>query len=367
MIIFFFVVFGSILYSAHFALYVYLSHFFVLQGVIKSVFFVLTFVLPLLFLVALITTHYSSSLPARVFYYLTGLWHGVLVNLLLAIFSSLIVLVIAKIFFAEVTAILLLRIGITAMVFALLLSIYGIYNVFDIKTRVVDISLNNLPEEWQGRRAAFITDVHLGAILRKGHMERIKKEIRAAEVDIIFITGDLFDSINGSAKLFSEILQDLDAPLGVYYVSGNHETYFGIAKSEEILSATNITVLKDELIEIDGVQIVGLAYPARRDAKERIESIVGFDSTKTNILLCHEPVAIPQFKEAGVNLMLAGHTHKGQMWPFNFITSVIFKGYDYGFFKEGDFHLYVSSGSGVWGPTMRTSGKTEVVVFNFKS
>ena len=98
-----------------------------------------------------------------------------------------------------------------------------------------------------------------------------------------------------------------------------------------------------------------------------IYSIDEFNPDKINILLYHEPKGIDKIRETGVDLMLAGHTHRGQMWPFNFITSKIYNGYDYGLYQEGEFNLYVSSGAGIWGPTMRTSAHSEIVVFDFKN
>lgn len=369
-ILFFLFIFVTILYLAHFVFYDFLIRFFSIDSFyLKRVIIVAMILMPILFVTAMISIYFNGSIFTRTLYFITGLWHGVLVNFLVVIFASWFFVGVLKILKTSPSSLTFLVIGLVGVVVAIALSVYGVYNVFDIKVREVSFAPRNLPELWRGKKAIHISDVHLGSILRDGYMQKIVKKIDKIKPDIIFITGDLFDSIDGSVEYFHESLKSLGAPQGVFFVTGNHETYLGLEKMNKTLEGTNITILDNNLVEIDGLQIIGLAYPermAKKNIVEDLNKIDNFDPQKINILLYHEPRFIEKIKKTGVDLMLAGHTHKGQMWPFNFITESIFKGYDYGFFKEGSFNLNVSSGIGVWGPTMRTSGKNEVVVINFK-
>jgi len=117
------------------------------------------------------------------------------------------------------------------------------------------------------------------------------------------------------------------------------------------------------------LQIVGLSYPERlesKDLKQAINKLNNFNSASSSILLYHSPVQVEAARQAGINLMLSGHTHKGQIFPLGFITKLIYRGYDYGLKQLGDFSIYTSSGVGVWGPFMRTSGFSEIVVITLK-
>lgn len=140
-------------------------------------------------------------------------------------------------------------------------------------------------------------------------------------------------------------------------------------KTTQALLKTKVEILENEIVEIDGMQILGISYPEqnkKQNLKEMIDGIVNFNSQKPSILLYHNPKEALIAKEMGINLLLAGHTHRGQLFPFQAITKLINGKYHYGFSKEDDFYAYTSSGVGTWGPAMRTSGRGEIVVISFK-
>lgn len=164
-------------------------------------------------------------------------------------------------------------------------------------------------------------------------------------------------------------LDQIKAPRGSYFVTGNHETYLGIADTYHALSQTRVKVLKDEVVNVDGLQIVGIAFPERSETMaigEVIKKISGFNSEEPSILLYHSPLEALQAKDAGISLMLSGHTHAGQVFPFNILTKIIFWGKDYGLYQDGDFSLYTTSGLGTWGPTMRTFSQPEIVIITLE-
>jgi predicted MPP superfamily phosphohydrolase len=181
-------------------------------------------------------------------------------------------------------------------------------------------------------------------------------------------------------------LNQLSAPQGVYFISGNHETYVGIRRALHVLNQTKIRVLHNEVIDVDGLQIIGISYPGIN----KLNDIRGLEkleqkssNTAPRILLFHTPTSInpkgeDEFgqhfstywvpdtsfklhKRLGVNLQLSGHSHAGQMVPFGFLTKLIYSGYDYGLHQEDGFHIYTTSGVGTWGPPMRTGNSPEIV------
>lgn len=113
---------------------------------------------------------------------------------------------------------------------------------------------------------------------------------------------------------------------------------------------------------------MGIAYPGRGE-RQNISGILqglAYDRTKPSILLYHAPTDIDTFRSLGVSLQLAGHTHRGQLYPYNLVTHHLFRGYDFGLYQEGDYTLSVSSGVGTWGPPLRTNSHAEVVVLTLK-
>lgn len=358
-----------ILFLAHYLFYDYIVRFLRLESrTYKNYLIAFLALMPLTFVASMIALHYSSNFLTRGLYFLSGLWQGLLVNVLVLIIFSWFLLGILKILRINPAQVPLRLIGAVGLAAAILLTLYGVYNVFNVRLKQVNISLSNLPEEWKGKKAVQISDVHLGNILMNGHLENILKKIDEVKPDIIFITGDLFDGMDGDLDIFIPNLKKLRAPLGVYYINGNHETYVGMPMVLSELEKTGIRILNDEAVDIKGVQLIGLRYPEREQKKDLTATILGIKDYAPGlptILLYHEPVQIEAMEKLGINLMLSGHTHRGQIWPLGLITDLVYKGYDYGLYTIGQFNLYTSCGVGVWGPTMRTSGGSEVVVFNF--
>jgi predicted MPP superfamily phosphohydrolase len=126
-------------------------------------------------------------------------------------------------------------------------------------------------------------------------------------------------------------------------------------------------VLYNEKVDLDGLQIIGVDYrDARRESDfKKILEKMNIDRTKPSILLKHVPTHLHVSKEQGISLQLSGHTHRGQVFLFRFITSLVYQGYDYGLKRFGGLQVYTSSGAGTWGPPMRLDTKPEIVVIEF--
>jgi predicted MPP superfamily phosphohydrolase len=186
---------------------------------------------------------------------------------------------------------------------------------------------------------------------------------------MVLITGDLFDGSLGNLEQLAAPLNRLVAPQGIYFVTGNHETYLGVQHALAALRTTPVKVLMDECVVVDGLQVVGISYPERGQSlrfAEKMAALPGFNPAQPSILLYHAPSQVAEAKAAGISLQLSGHVHQGQIFPLQFVTRLIFGKYYHGLHQEGDFTLYTSSGTGVWGPTMRTGNHPEIVVIRLE-
>ena len=357
----FFIILLALYGAGHFGVYVWIAKFFSLKSAQARhmLAFALLFAGSSFFLASALT-HFFNSPLTRFYYYISGLWMGVLVNLLLFFAVGLLVSFFAKFVGISLQHTMLATVCVAA---AVLLSAYGAYTAKHFRVKQVQVTIPNLPAYWQGKRIVQLSDVHLGFVYREDFIATIKQQLEKLRPDMVVITGDLLDGSDGDLAWVTEGIRGIQAPEGVYFVTGNHETYVGIDKAKGVLNGTSIKELSDARVEKQGLQIVGISYPLRmenKDIKNTIER-TGFDKRMPSILLYHSPVQIPEIKSTGVSLQLSGHTHLGQLFPFNFITRLLYKGYDYGLKTEDGFSLYTTNGLGTWGPAMRTGNTPEMV------
>jgi len=360
-VIFFLLAFG-VVFGSHYLVYSsWLRLFPILSNHKRLIFWFFVFASSS-FIISSWLSHYVDNELTRIYYYATFIWLSFFVYFF---FASIFLLVIqALLRNMPVTSI-------AAAVFLLsaVLSTVGIYSAFGLQVRREKVEIENIPNAWRGRKIVQISDVHLGQIHGVKRLRQIQSELDLIKPDIIFITGDLFDGMDGHLDLFVGDLQKIQAPLGVYFVSGNHEFYLGLEETEKVLAKTGIVWLKEKVVELDGVQIIGRNFRSNNgvnDLTQELQSMPDFDAQKINILLYHVPEKITEAERAGIDLMLSGHTHKGQIYPFGWITKAIFKGFDYGLLRYKSLSVNISSGAGTWGPPMRTSGQNEIVEIELK-
>ena len=207
---------------------------------------------------------------------------------------------------------------------------------------------------------AFISDVHVGSNPPR-HLEKICQRLDTLEFDALLIGGDLFDSSDFKLEDIAA-LSALDTE--IYFVTGNHEGY---VKGFEGLLARfpelNINVLENAAAQVRGINLIGVSdeqpVPARAAAVEQMSRDGAF-----NLALVHQP-SIWERTQSKVDLMLCGHTHNGQIFPFNFLVRLQFH-HVHGMFVKGDSTLYVSSGAGCWGPRMRLGSRNEIVMIELR-
>lgn len=357
----------SILLGGHFFIYLSLVKFLNIVNSYAKLWLagVLLF-LSFSFILSSFLAHYNNGFLSRVIYFVFSFWVGAGWNLSMALLVSWAVFGASKIFGYSFDYKYL---AIYSIVFMIVFSAWGAWNAYNPKIKNVTVEINNLPAQWKDKKIVQISDVHLGHIYRANFLKNIVAKINQENPDIVFIIGDLFDGMDGQLTHLVDSLNDVKAPQGIYFVTGNHETYLGVERAIKSLGETSVKILNNEVVKIDGVQVVGINYPQRGETEnfsDKIKKVANLDFKKPNILLYHNPNSAQDAKELGIDLQLAGHSHKGQIFPFGIITYWIYGKYHNGLTKEGDFNIYTSSGAGTWGPMMRTSGRSEIVVLNFR-
>jgi len=233
-----------------------------------------------------------------------------------------------------------------------LLSLVGICNAQLPIVRTVAIPA---PAALRGTTFAQISDVHVGS--RSGrYLKRVVAKINARKPDYVLITGDLIDFRDITAAELSP-LSDLDAP--VYLVIGNHERYVDLAAICERLRSLGVHVLRNESLLLGDIQLLGIDDSERksqvRSVLEQLEPV----PDKFRVLLYHRPDGARDAAQWGVDLMLCGHTHNGQIMPFNLLVRRFFPRIC-GLYTIEQLHLYVSSGTGTWGPILRLGSRSEI-------
>ncbi len=264
--------------------------------------------------------------------------------------------------------------GYSILSVTLLISGYSIWNALNIKTYHQNVTLPNLVEPI---KLAQLSDIHIGHFWGEKTVNKLVKIVEKESVDAVVITGDMFD---GRVRLNEEVLKPfkrLNMP--IYFVEGNHDGYSGSQDIKALLRENNIEVLDNKKAEIKGLQIVGLDYllpdhnsvntmhaPVGGKTMQEVLPTIKIDKSRASVLLHHNPVGINYAAENGLNLYLAGHTHAGQMFPATLIAKVMFE-YNKGLYKYNDnTQIYVSQGSGTFGPPMRLGTKSEVTILNLE-
>jgi len=251
---------------------------------------------------------------------------------------------------------------------ALLAGLYGIANARWIRIRRHRVRLAHLPESWRGRTALVMTDLHLGNINGVRFSRRMARLAEGLRPDVIFLPGDLFDGVQADLDGLLEPFRALKPPLGIYFCTGNHEEFGDPIHYIEPIARAGIRVLKNERVTVEGMHIAGVCY---RDSThpERLRALLEgmhLNSGHPSILLHHVPSRLPIAEKAGVSLQLSGHTHCGQIFPYNWFTYRIFGKFTYGLQRFGELQVYTSSGAGTWGPPMRVGTEPEIVALEFE-
>lgn len=360
----FIAVIQAILFLTHFFLYRTLT-FRLASGPQKLWLAVGLGVLSVSFVAASLLAFNYTSAPVRAFYKASAIWMGFLSFLFLAA-------VLAWILFG-VTALARWPLDFHRMVeilfsLGIAVGLFGLFNASWTRITRIRVRLEKLPDTWRGRKAALVSDIHLGHVRNRNFLERLVAKILREEPDAIFIAGDLYDGTAIDAARAAEPLSQLTAPHGVYFVAGNHEQFGDDTKYLNAVEAAGVRVLKNERVTVDGLQIVGVPYRNATSNGDLASVLrrVPLDRDRASILLTHAPDHPEAAEAAGFSLQLSGHTHLGQFIPWSWMARRIYRQFVYGLSRIGKMQVFTSSGAGTWGPPLRLGSNPEIVMLEFE-
>ena len=270
----------------------------------------------------------------------------------------------------------MLRIGAsTVVVAALSTAAYGITEAAEPTITPVTITNDLVPDELDGLRIALITDLHVGPVRDVGFTRRVVDLVNSEHPDLVVIAGDIADGKVAQVGEDIAPLEELSAPLGVYGVEGNHEVISGEPEAwlhhwEDL----GIRVLRNENLSIDRnggqLTIAGINDPSGNgpdgpDGPDVDAALSGVDPDLFTLLLAHQPKLAELAAGRGVNLQVSGHTHGGQLWPFDYLVRLQQPVLE-GLAPVGDVPVYTSRGAGAWGPPVRVLAPPEVPVITLR-
>ncbi len=261
--------------------------------------------------------------------------------------------------------------GIAALGITGLLGGFSLWNgLRPAKVKNLTVNLKRLPKSLDGLRIVQITDLHIGPMVGGDWMRDVVAKVNALKPDLIAVTGDLVDGSIAELGKHVAPLADLAAPHGVYFITGNHEYYSGVEEWCRHVSDMGIRVLRNERVTITGAEgdsfdLAGVDdwasgnFPGQ--GHDLPKALAGRDTSKALILLAHQPAAVDEASTHGVDLQLSGHTHGGQIWPFKYLV-YLQQPYVQGLYRHRDMatQIYVSPGTGFWGPPMRLGTAAEI-------
>ncbi len=239
----------------------------------------------------------------------------------------------------------------------------------------IEVELRKLPKELDGFRIVQLTDVHIGPTLDGTWLTEVVARVNSLTADVVVITGDLIDGSVAQLGPHVAPLRALKARHGVYFVTGNHEYYSGVDSWLTELRRLGIQVLRNERVTLHpqpvagdgagelGIDLVGVddyhaaVFPGH--GPDLPKALLGRDPKRVAVLLAHQPAAIAEAAQLGIDLQLSGHTHAGQLWPWGYFVRLQ-QPYVYGLHRHGDAQIYVSAGTGYWGPPMRLASESEI-------
>lgn len=237
----------------------------------------------------------------------------------------------------------------------------------------VEVRLNKLPQEFDGFRIVQVSDIHVGPTIGRDFIAELVRVANSQTPDLIAITGDLVDGSVKNLARHTAPLGQLRAEHGVYFVTGNHEYYSGADDWIEELERIGIPTLRNRSVELrkQGASVLLAGVTDHRagefgDPPDLKRALRGRRPEQEVILLAHQPREIDQAQKHDVGLQLSGHTHGGQFWPWNWVVRLV-QPVVSGLARFGRTQIYVNTGTGYWGPPMRSGTRSEMTLITLRS
>lgn len=262
--------------------------------------------------------------------------------------------------------------GITVIIIVIIIISFGIWNAVHPIVTDYNININKYAGKINSLNIVMIADIHMGISVRENEIDKMVANINKLNPDIVFFCGDLVDeSTPTNLKVYmGNAFKAIKSKYGVYAVTGNHE-YLSSNLQETLyyLKKGNVQILQDKAVKIDnsfyviGRDDVSSPRITKHSIKPLAELLKNVDTSLPLIVLNHQPVNLQEPEQQHIDLQLSGHTHKGQFFPNNLITKLMYED-DYGYLKKNNFNLIVTSGYGTWGPPIRIGTSSEIVHIN---
>ncbi|HAS88025.1 MAG TPA: metallophosphoesterase [Desulfovibrio sp.] len=249
------------------------------------------------------------------------------------------------------------------------MTVGGYINATSPVIKEIEFDLSNGRNDAKEYRMVMFSDLHAGKLMTRDRVGSIVNIVNSLNPDVVFMVGDVLDDHDSELTGAVEELARIKAPLGKYAVLGNHEYYLGNGWSQRMLEGQGIQILVDKSVVIDSrFLLVGrddfaaLQFRGRRYA---LDNVIPKDNKFPVIVLDHTPHQLEEAEQNNIALQLSGHTHNGQLFPFNLVVERIYE-VAFGQYQKGDTLYYVSCGVGFWGPPLRTTSRPEVVLMKVK-
>jgi predicted MPP superfamily phosphohydrolase len=384
-LIIFLSIFALILVLSHWYLFARITHYLQLSGTQRRT---VAIVLASFGILTLLALPLSRMLPreyAAVVAWIVFPWMGILLLMLATMLVTDIVWLLTSFLPSSQfhdparRAVMSRGFGIAALGTTALLGGYSLWNgLRPVRIKPVSISLERLPKSLDGFRIVQITDLHIGPMIDGAWLHHIVDQVNALKPDLIAVTGDLVDGSIEELGKHTAPLANLSAPHGVFFITGNHEYYSGADAWCAHVAQMGIRVLRNERVSIkagpsgESFDLVGVDDWGSREfpgqGPNLAKALEGRDLDKMVVLLAHQPAAVNEAADYGVDLQLSGHTHGGQIWPFTYLV-YLQQPYVEGLYRHHDTktQIYVSPGTGYWGPPMRFGTYAEITDITLKA
>lgn len=240
-------------------------------------------------------------------------------------------------------------------------------NINYYRKKIVTLNLETEKPLEKPIKMVVLSDLHLGHAISRRELKSWVAFINEQQADVVLFAGDIIDNslLPLTYYKLDELLREIKSTQGVYACLGNHEYLANVEMSLAFLRKANINVLRDEVVEIGTLQLIGRddkSNPHRKDLSDLVQP----DPDKIQIVLDHQPYHLEAAATAKVDFQFSGHTHRGQVWPFSWITDYLFE-QSHGYLQKENTQYYVSSGLGIWGGRYRIGTQSEYVVVTIKS
>jgi predicted MPP superfamily phosphohydrolase len=235
----------------------------------------------------------------------------------------------------------------------------------------IQIPLARLPRTADGLRIALVADIHLGPLLGRGHMQRIVDLVNGLDADLVAVVGDLVDGSVAELGGAAAALRDLRSRHGAFFVTGNHEYFSGYREWVEEIARLGVRPLRNQRVELPGgVDLAGVndvTGSSYGDGPDIGRALADRDPARPVVLLAHQPIQAHDAARHGVDVQLSGHTHGGQIVPFNLVVRLAQQPLVSGLGEVDGMPVYVTNGAGFWGPPVRVGAPPDITLVQLRT